>query len=327
MWKIGEVEIANQVVVGPMAGISNSAFREIAQRFGAGLIYTEMISDKAICYKNVKTLKMAQIKPEEGLVSIQLFGHEVDSMVQAAKYLNQETTCAIIDINMGCPVPKVVNTGAGCALMRTPDLAYEIVKAVSEAVEKPVTVKMRIGWDKNQINAIEFAQTMEKAGAKALAVHGRTRSQYYEETANWEIIKAVKEAVGIPVIGNGDIKSPADAKKRIEESGCEAIMLARGILGNPWLIKEAINAMGEGNNPEVISVATKFEMAKEHAIKLIELKGEKAAMLDMRGHACWYITGLPYNHTIKQQLNVMTSYQQFDTILKSYQENLSEFGV
>ena len=324
MWKIGEVEIANQIVVGPMAGISNSAFRLIAKEFGAGLCYSEMISDKAICYGNKRTLAMVDVNKDEGLVATQLFGNEISSMVEAAKYLDKNTNCAFIDINMGCPVPKVVNSGSGSALLKDPDLAFALVKAISKEIKKPLTVKMRIGWDLNNIVGKEFALGLQKAGAAALVVHGRVRSQYYEGQADWEVIKSIKEALSIPVIGNGDINSGEKAKDCLAYSGCDAVMLARGVLGNPWLIKEAVAVLDSKETPQSISVDEKFKVAKDHALRLIALKGERLAMKEMRGHACWYIHGLPYNNQVKALFNRMTSYQQFDTILDDYKNRLGE---
>ncbi len=318
-WKIGDVEILNQVVVGPMAGISNSAFREIAHSFNAGLIYTEMVSDKAIYYSNKKTIDMTRMGDDEGLVAMQLFGHDVESLVVAAKYLDENTNCAIIDINVGCPAPKIVNSGSGSALMKNPELLYTLVKAVVDNVKKPVTCKIRAGWDEKSINAVEIAKLLEKAGAKAIAVHGRVRSQYYQGKADWQIIKEVKANVSIPVIGNGDVTSVELAKQMLLETNCDAIMLARGVLGNPWLIKECVDALSDNSVYQPITIQEKFTMARQHALKLIEIKNEKVAILEMRSHACWYIYGLPNNHKIKDLINQMTTYQQFDTILKEYQ--------
>ncbi len=321
-WKIKKIEIKNRVVVGPLAGISNSAFRELATEFGAALIYTEMVSDKAIFYNNQKTLAMTKVGKVEGLVNMQLFGSEVKTMVFAAQYLQDNSDCALIDINMGCPVPKVVNTGAGAALMKNPDLAYDIVKAVSQAVSKPVTVKIRSGWDSKSINAVAIAQGLEVAGAAAIAVHGRPRSQFYEGQADWQIIKEVKAALKIPVIGNGDVKTVLDFYDMIEATACDGVMISRGVLGNPWLIKNIVEAEKQNDIKSEISLSEKFEVARKHALKLIELKGEKTALFEMRSHACWYICGLPGNRLVKQQINQMTSYQQFDTILKNYYQQL-----
>ncbi len=326
-WKIGDLVIDNRVVIGPMAGISNSAFREIAANFKAGLVYTEMISDKAICYSNKKTIEMTKIGDEEGILNMQLFGNEIESLVIAAKYLDQHTKCQIIDINMGCPVPKIVNSGSGSALMKNVAHVYNMTKSIVENVNKPVTAKIRAGWDTNSINAVEVAIALEKAGVKAIAVHGRTRSQFYEGQADWEIIKQVKQAVKVPVIGNGDLKSVDDVKRMLEFTGCDAYMLARGVLGNPWLIKECVNFENGNLESPTISYQEKFEMAKQHARKLIELRGENLAMKEMRGHACWYIFGLPGNNAIKQKFNNMTTYQQYEEILSEYSKKLEELEL
>lgn len=327
MWKIRDVEIENPIVIAPMAGISNAAFRSICKKFGAGLICAEMVSDKALYYDNVKTLNMTQVLDEEHPMSLQLFGHDIESMVYAAKLLDKETKCDIIDINMGCPVTKVIKANAGSALMKEVDHAALIVKAVVEAVEKPVTVKMRAGWDAKSINAVELAQKVEKAGASAICVHGRTRVQMYEGKADWTIIKQVKEAVSIPVIGNGDIKSVADMKRMFDETGCDAIMIGRGILGDPWLIKQCVDYLKTGNIVENVSYHEKFQLAKEHAQKLCDLKGEYIGIREMRGHATWYIKGLPSSHTVKDQLSKITSYEEMVNILDEYKEKLDAYQL
>ena len=240
-WKIGNVEIANQVVLAPMAGISNSSFRRICKEMGCGLIYAEMVSDKAIMYGNKKTIDMLYMTDFERPISQQIFGTDVSSFVIAAKYICSNMHPDIIDINMGCPVPKVaLRAQAGSALLKSPSKIYDIVKAVVDAVDVPVTVKIRSGWDSNHINAVEVAKVIEKAGASAICVHPRTRSQGYRGEADWSIIKAVKDNVNIPVIGNGDIKIPEDAKRMLDETGCDAIMIGRGVLGNPWLIEQIV---------------------------------------------------------------------------------------
>src|SRR5574344_714388 len=241
MWKIGNVEIKNKIVLAPMAGICDNAYRTIAKEMGAGLICAEMVSDKAIYYKSKKTLEMLYMTEEERPISQQIFGSDKESFVYSSKYIEQNMQPDIIDINMGCPVPKVaLRSQAGSALLKNPDKVYEIVKAVVDAVSIPVTVKIRSGWDSNSINAVEIAKVVERAGASAITVHGRTRAQGYSGNADWNIIKQVKENVNIPVIGNGDIRSIYDAKKMLDETGCDAIMIGRGVLGNPWLIKQCV---------------------------------------------------------------------------------------
>lgn len=325
MWKIRDVEIANQVVIAPMAGISNSAFRSICKEFGAGLICAEMVSDKALYYDNVKTLDMTKVLEEEHPMSLQVFGHDIESMVYAAKLLDKETDCDIIDINMGCPVNKVIKANAGSALMKEPDHAAAIVKAIVEAVDKPVTVKMRAGWDSHSINAVELAKKVEAAGASAIAVHGRTRVQMYEGKADWNIIAEVKKAVSIPVIGNGDVKSVEDMKRMLEETGVDAVMIGRGILGDPWLIKDCVDYLNTGKISEKASYEERFSMCKTHAQKLCELKGEHVGIREMRGHATWYIKGMPFSHTVKDALSKMESYAEMEKILEEYGRQLEEY--
>lgn len=325
MWKIGNVEIDHQIVLAPMAGITNMAYRKLVKEFGAGLMVTEMISDKAICYGNEKTINMLKIDPSEHPISIQLFGGEVDSMVQAAQYIEANSECDIIDINMGCPVNKVIKAHAGSDLLRDPQRAYDIVKAVSEAVHKPVTVKMRIGFDQAHINCVAFAKLMEEAGARSIAVHGRTRSQFYEGQADWSYIKAVKEAVDVPVIGNGDVRTPQDAKRMLEETGCDAVMVGRAVMGNPWLLKRMITYLETGDDPGDPSIEERFSLCKEHAQKLITLMGEYHAMCEMRGQAPWYIKGLRRSAKVKNALTKVKSYEEMSTILDTYEADLLKY--
>ena len=322
MWKIRNISIDNQIVIAPMAGISNPAFRSICKKFGAGLIYTEMVSDKAICYSNTKTIGMTQVNEDEHPLTMQLFGHDIESMVQAAVFIDTQTDCDILDINMGCPVNKIVKSDAGSALMKDPEHAAEIVREIVKHVQKPVTVKMRAGWDKDSVNAVEFALMMQDAGASALAVHGRTRKQMYEGKADWRIIKAVKDAVSIPVMGNGDVTSPQLAKQMLDETGVDAVMIGRGILGDPWLIRQTAHYLQTGELLGDSDIDEKFELARQHAQSLIVLKGENVGMKERRGHASWYMKGLKYSHRVKDCISQMTTYEEFVIILENYKQSL-----
>lgn len=324
MFKIGNIEIKNQVVMAPMAGITNMAFRKIIKDFGAGLVYSEMVSDKALCYGNTKTIDMLQVDDGEHPVSIQLFGGEVETMVKAAKFIDQHSNCDIIDINMGCPVNKVLKADAGSKLLLYPDKIYEIVKGIVDNVSKPVTVKIRSGFDSKHINAVEVAKLIEKAGASAIAIHGRTRSQMYEGKADWKIIADVKAAVKIPVIGNGDVRSVEDAKRMLEETGVDAVMIGRAALGNPWLIKQVVQSLETGVIIEEPSYQEKIAQCLSHAKKLMEIEPEKVAMFQMRGHAPWYIKGLKSSARVKNELSKINTFEELKTILKDYQQYLDE---
>ncbi len=324
MFKIGNIEIKNQVVMAPMAGITNMAFRKIIKDFGAGLVYSEMVSDKALCYGNTKTIDMLQVDDGEHPVSIQLFGGEVETMVKAAKFIDQHSNCDIIDINMGCPVNKVLKADAGSKLLLYPDKIYEIVKGIVDNVSKPVTVKIRSGFDSKHINAVEVAKLIEKAGASAIAIHGRTRSQMYEGKADWKIIADVKAAVKIPVIGNGDVRSVEDAKRMLEETGVDAVMIGRAALGNPWLIKQVVQSLETGVIIEEPTYQEKIAQCLSHAKKLMEIEPEKVAMFQMRGHAPWYIKGLKSSARVKNELSKINTFKELKTILKDYQQYLDE---
>ena len=321
-WKIGNVEIANQVVLAPMAGISNSPFRRICKEMGCGLIYAEMVSDKAIMYGNKKTIDMLYMTDFERPISQQIFGTDVSSFVIAAKYICSNMHPDIIDINMGCPVPKVaLRAQAGSALLKSPSKIYDIVKAVVDAVDVPVTVKIRSGWDSNHINAVEVAKVIEKAGASAICVHPRTRSQGYRGEADWSIIKAVKDNVNIPVIGNGDIKTPEDAKRMLDETGCDAIMVGRGVLGNPWLIEQTVAYL----NGDLVSQPNRLDrvdMCIKHLNYLSDVKDEKVARLEIRNHIGWYFKGLPGANEIKNKVYQCDSIHDIMQVLMSYREEL-----
>ena len=322
-WHIKDVEIKNQVVLAPMAGISNSAFRRIAKEMGCGLIYAEMVSDKAIMYENKKTIDMLYMTEEERPIAQQIFGTDIDSFVIAAKYIYENMKPDIIDINMGCPVPKVaVRAQAGSALLKSPDKIYDIVKAVVEAVPIPVTVKIRSGWDDNHINAVEVAKVIEKAGASAICIHPRTRSQGYSGKADWDIIKQVKLAVLIPVIGNGDIKTAEDAKRMLEETDCDAVMIGRGALGNPWLLKQIEQLLDENKIVESPTKLDKIDMCIKHLRLLEETKNEKVARLEIRNHIGWYFKGLPGANEIKNKVYQCLTIHDIMQVLIDYKEEI-----
>lgn len=319
MWKIGNIEIKNKVVLAPMAGISNSAFRTIAKEMGCGLIVAEMVSDKAIYYGSQKTIDMLYMTDYERPISQQIFGSDVESFKIAAKYIEDNMHPDIIDINMGCPVPKVAQRAqAGSALLKDPNKVYEIVKSIVETVNIPVTVKIRSGWDSNSINAVEIAKTCEKAGASAIAVHARTRSQGYSGKADWNIIKEVKENVNIPVIGNGDIKTPIDAKNMLEQTNCDAVMIGRGVLGNPWLIKDTIDYLDKGIIPKERTLEEKIQMIKKHLDYLLKIKPEKVAVTEMRTHVPHYLKGLKNNNEVNNKIFKTTTKDEFNQILDNY---------
>lgn len=317
-WKIGNVEIENQLVLAPMAGITNEAFRSICKEMGAGLVVCEMISDKALSFHNAKTIKMTGVSQNEHPLSMQIFGADKETLVYAAKWIYENTDADIIDINMGCPVNKVAKrAGAGSSLLRDSNKVYEITKAVVEATPLPVTVKIRIGWDENNINAVENAKMIEKAGACAIAVHGRTRAQMYSGHANLDVIKDVVEAVNIPVVGNGDIVDGPSALHMLEYTGCKAIMIGRGALGNPWIFKE-INVYFAGEEFKRPSKEEIYNMIVDQYERLLKLKGERLALLEMRSHVGWYLKGMQGSAQIKNKANQALSFEEVKKILKEY---------
>lgn len=323
MWKIKNVEINGKIVVAPMAGISNMTFRRICKSMGASLVVAEMVSDKAITYGNEKTFELLRMNDDERPISQQIFGSDVKSFVEAAKIVEEKMKPDIIDINMGCPVPKVaVKNQAGSALLKNPEKVGEIIKAVVGAVNVPVTVKIRSGWDQSSINAVEIAKIAEANGASAITVHARTRAQGYAGKADWNIIKEVVNAVDIPVIGNGDVVSCYDAKKMLDETGCSAVMIGRGLLGNPWLIKECVEYLKSGKLPEVIDYNEKIDMMEYHLNKLCEDKTEKQAVLEIRNHLLNYLKGLPENKEVKNQVCRCKSRLEIIKVLENYRNEL-----
>jgi nifR3 family TIM-barrel protein len=322
--KIGNVEMKNPVVLAPMAGVCNPAFRLIAKEFGAGLVCAEMVSDKAILHGNERTHKMLFVDEREKPLSLQIFGGDKTSLVEAAKVVDQQTNADIIDINMGCPVPKITKCDAGARWLLDPNKIYEMVARVVEAVQKPVSVKMRIGWDEDHVYAIQNAQAVERAGGQAVAVHGRTRVQMYEGQANWDIIRQVKEAVKIPVIGNGDVDSPEAAKRMLDETGVDGVMIGRAALGNPWMLYRTIRYLEDGTLPPPPTPREKINICALHLDRLIDLKGEKIAVQEMRKHAAWYLKGLRGGAPVREKINYITTRSGLVELLTDFVEQLEE---
>lgn len=313
-WKIGNVQIENPFVLAPMAGVTDLPFRTLCKEQGAGLICMEMISAKAISFRNKNTFSLMEIDPCEHPVSMQLFGSEPELMAEVAKSI-EDREFDILDINMGCPVPKVVNNGEGSALLKSPDLIEQIVKSVSSAIRKPVTVKVRIGFENVPVDIVDIAKRVEDAGAAAIAVHGRTRQQYYSGTADWETIRKVKEAVTIPVIGNGDVDSPLKAEALLKETGCDAVMIGRAVRGNPWLFREMNHYFNTGELLERPSAEEIREMILRHARKQIDLKGEFTGIREMRKHVAWYTAGMRHSAGLRRASNTIESYEALEELL------------
>ena len=323
MWKIGNVEIKNQIVLAPMAGISNTSYRKIIKNMGCGLIFAEMVSDKAIVFNNEKTLDLLKMDESERPIVQQIFGSDIESFVEAAKKIERTMHPDIIDINMGCPVPKIaLRSQAGSALLKNPERIGEIVKAVVNAVSVPVTIKIRSGWDELSINCVEVAKIAEKNGASAITLHARTRAQGYSGKSNWDLIKKVKERVSIPVIGNGDVTTPELAKKMLDETGCDAVMIGRGVLGNPWLIKNSVDYLETGTYNKEVSLEEKINMLKRHFELLIEDKNEKLALLEIRSHALWYLKGLEGSAKVKNKICSSKSIEEIFSILDEYKKEI-----
>ena len=307
--KIGDINLESPFLLAPLAGITDAPMRRICSMQGAALVYSEMISAKGLWYRDKNTERLLYMYEDEGPVALQLFGSEPEIMSFAVAKL-EERRNVILDVNMGCPVPKVVKNGEGSALLKNPELAGRIIEAMVKETGKPVTAKIRMGWDESSVNAVEVAKILEQAGASAVAVHGRTREQYYTGKADWDIIREVKQAVKIPVIGNGDIFSGRDALDMIEQTGCDFVMIARGALGNPWIFAEA-KALWEGKEPpKAPDAREKREMLEKHFCDLLELKGEYAAVREMRKHTGWYLKGMPGAAAMRREINQITDAQE-----------------
>lgn len=326
-FQIGDIIMDNRVVLAPMAGICNSAFRLTVKEFGAGLVYAEMISDKALNIRNKKTMDMLYIDERENPMTLQIFGGDKENLVEAAKFVDKHTTADIIDINMGCPVNKIIKCEAGAKWLLDPNKIYEMVSAVVDAVDKPVSVKMRIGWDEERVFAVENAQAAERAGAAAIAMHGRTRVQMYEGKANWDVLAEVKKNISIPFIANGDVETPEDAKRILEHTNADAVMIGRAALGNPWMIYQTVKYLESGIQIPEPSIREKMDVCLLHFERLKALKGEKVAVREMRKHASWYLKGIRGNGKIRNAINLTETEQDLRILLNSVADEYEEEAV
>ena len=323
MLKIGNVELNNNIILGPMAGLTDRPFRIICEKYNPGLVVTEMVSSKALFYDDSKTKLLLNTKDEKRPISVQIFGSDIESMKYATEYLCKNKIADIIDINMGCPAPKVTKNGDGSKLLLDLDKVYEIVKAVVEVSTVPITVKIRKGWDKDHIVAVEAAKIIEKAGASAITIHGRTRSEFYSGNADWDIIRLIKEAVNIPVIGNGDVKTPEDAKKMIDETQCDGVMISRGSLGNPWIFEQVNDYLENGKYRE-ISLEEKEQNLLQHIELEVEEKGENTAIKEMRKHVCYYIKGEKDASEFRNRVNHLETKEEVFEAIKKYFNSIKE---
>ncbi len=312
--KIGNITLDNNIILAPMAGVTDKAFRNITKPFGVGLMYTEMVSGKGLMYNNKKTERLLSVNQDEGIVAAQLFGHDPDILAETA-LKTQESGIPIIDINMGCPAPKIVNNGDGSALMKDPVLAGKVISAVKSKLSVPLTVKFRMGWDEDSVNAVEFAKIAEKSGADAITIHGRTRKQFYSGKADLDIIKAVKEAVEIPVIGNGDITDGKTAKHMLDYTECDGIMIGRGAQGNPWIFREVSHYLKTGEILPPPTITERLDKMREHLNLLVLYKGEHIGVLEARKHMAWYLKGIKGGGILREAINKASTTEEMKKII------------